>query len=46
MRSKRRSAKVSRKTKETNIKLELNIDGSGKSNINTPIKFLNHMIEV
>ncbi len=40
-----RTAKIERETKETEIKLELNIDGSGKSKIDTPIKFLNHMLE-
>lgn len=40
-----RIAKIQRKTKETSIELELNIDGTGKSNIQTPIKFLNHMLE-
>ncbi len=36
---------IERNTKETRIKINLNIDGKGKSDINTPIKFLNHMIE-
>ena len=40
-----RTAKISRKTKETQISLELNIDGSGKSKIKTPVNFLNHMLE-
>ncbi|KPJ67595.1 hypothetical protein AMJ44_07175 [candidate division WOR-1 bacterium DG_54_3] len=40
---KKRKSKVHRKTKETNIKIELNIDGSGKSKINYPIPFLGHM---
>jgi imidazoleglycerol-phosphate dehydratase len=38
-----RKAKVNRKTKETNIKIELNLDGSGKSQIDYPIPFLSHM---
>jgi len=42
---KTRSAKVTRKTKETSISLGLNLDGTGKSDIKTPIKFLNHMLE-
>ncbi|MCS7163615.1 MAG: imidazoleglycerol-phosphate dehydratase HisB [Thermodesulfovibrio sp.] len=37
---------LERKTKETEIKVELNIDGSGKSDIKTPIGFLNHMLEL
>ena len=40
---KKRKSKVHRKTKETEIKIELNIDGSGKSKINYPIPFLGHM---
>ncbi len=35
---------VKRKTKETNISLELNIDGSGKSEINTGIKMFDHLL--
>lgn len=33
-----------RNTKETNIKLDINLDGSGIANINTPVGFLNHML--
>jgi imidazoleglycerol-phosphate dehydratase len=40
-----RVAKIRRKTKETAIVLRLNLDGSGKSKIKTPLKFLNHMLE-
>src|SRR3989344_2484957 len=40
-----RIAKISRKTKETQIELELNIDGKGKYNIKTPIGFFTHMLE-
>lgn len=36
---------ITRKTKETDIKLELNLDGSGKSDIATPVPFLNHVLE-
>jgi imidazoleglycerol-phosphate dehydratase len=36
---------ITRKTKETDIKLELNLDGSGKSDITTPVPFLNHVLE-
>jgi len=38
-----RKAKILRKTKETDIKIELNIDGKGKSRIKYPIPFLGHM---
>lgn len=40
-----RKEKVNRKTRETDIELELNIDGTGKSDIKTPVPFLNHMLE-
>tara|TARA_Y100001970_G_scaffold43235_1_gene53872 strand:+ start:669 stop:1259 length:591 start_codon:yes stop_codon:yes gene_type:complete len=40
-----RKAKIFRKTKETNISVELNIDGKGKYKINTKIGFLDHMLE-
>jgi len=36
---------ITRKTKETDIELELNLDGSGKSDIVTPVPFLNHVLE-
>lgn len=39
----KRKSKIHRKTKETDIRIELNIDGSGKSKINYPIPFLGHM---
>ena len=41
----KRKAKVVRKTKETNISVDLNIDGKGKYNIKTGIGFLDHMLE-
>ena len=34
-----------RKTKETDIKCRLDINGSGKSNINTGVGFFDHMLE-
>ena len=40
-----RTAKVSRKTSETDIEIELNIDGTGKYNIDTGVNFFNHMLE-
>lgn len=39
-----RTASVSRKTGETDVKVELNIDGTGKCNANTGIPFLDHML--
>ncbi len=40
-----RSAKVSRKTLETQISVSLNLDGSGQSSFDTGIPFLEHMLE-
>jgi len=39
-----RLSTVKRETKETNISLELNIDGSGKCEINTGIKMFDHLL--
>ena len=41
-----RKAKIARETKETNISLSIDIDGSGEYDISTPIPFLNHMLEL
>ena len=46
MSNKKRTAKLHRKTKETDIKIELNIDGSGKNKIKYPIPFLGHMFQL
>jgi len=40
-----RKAKILRKTKETNISVEVNLDGKGKYEIKTKIGFLDHMLE-
>ncbi len=40
-----RIAKVIRKTSETDIEIELNLDGTGKYDIETGVKFFNHMLE-
>lgn len=42
--SAKRKGKVNRKTKETDIKLEICIDGCGKCDIQTSIPFLDHML--
>lgn len=40
-----RTGKIARATKETNINVELNLDGSGVFEIDTDIKFFKHMLE-
>ena len=40
-----RNAQIERKTKETQIFVSLNIDGTGQADINTGIGFLDHMLE-
>lgn len=42
--SSERKATVNRKTKETDIRLELALDGTGKSDIGTGIPFMDHML--
>ncbi|HEV8643691.1 MAG TPA: imidazoleglycerol-phosphate dehydratase HisB [Methylomirabilota bacterium] len=40
-----RQARVERKTKETEVTLHLNLDGTGASKVRTPIPFFSHMLE-
>lgn len=40
-----RKAKAERKTKETDIRVEIDLDGTGKTSIETPLPFLSHMLE-
>src|SRR5205807_7433378 len=40
-----RKGRVERKTKETDIKVELELDGSGKAEVETGMPFLNHMLD-
>lgn len=40
-----RTAHISRKTKETAIDLSINLDGTGKAELNTGIGFFDHMLE-
>lgn len=39
-----RIAAITRKTSESQISLEINLDGTGKSNIETTVPFFNHML--
>ena len=40
-----RKASIHRKTKETDIKATVNLDGKGKANVKTGLPFLDHMLE-
>ena len=40
-----RSAKIERNTSETQIRVSLNLDGSGQANFNTGLPFLEHMLD-
>jgi len=41
-----RTSSIERNTKETKIKMTLNLDGSGKANIQTGVGFMDHMLEL
>jgi imidazoleglycerol-phosphate dehydratase len=41
-----RTANVHRKTKETDIRVELNLDGSGQASVSIGVPFLEHMLEL
>ena len=43
--SNNRKAKISRETSESNISVSINLDGTGVSNIKSPIGMLNHMLD-
>ena len=40
-----RKSSLQRKTKETDIKIECNIDGKGRAEISTPIPFFSHLLD-
>lgn len=42
----KRMAEVKRKTEETDVRLKLNLDGTGKYKVKTGIGFLDHMLEL
>lgn len=41
-----RTSSIERITNETQIKLQLEVDGEGKADIKTPVPFLNHMLDL
>lgn len=43
---KQRTARVKRETRETRIEVEINVDGTGKHEIDSGLPFLNHMLEL
>src|SRR5689334_20324320 len=46
MKSRQRTASIHRKTKETDISVSLNLDGSGRAKVSTGLPFLEHMLEL
>jgi imidazoleglycerol-phosphate dehydratase/histidinol-phosphatase len=45
LKAKDRTGSISRNTNETKIQIDLNLDGTGKSNISTGISFFDHMLD-
>ncbi len=46
MSTRNRKAEIHRKTRETDIRLELTIDGAGNGEVDTGLPFMNHMLEL
>src|SRR5260370_26666864 len=46
LRMEQREARVQRKTKETDVRVKLNLDGDGQSRIATGLPFLDHMVQL
>lgn len=44
--NRKREARVQRKTKETDVRVKLSLDGDGQSRISTGLPFLDHMLEL
>ena len=44
--TKQRVANISRTTRETDIRVKLDLDGSGKSKIDSGVPFMDHMLEL
>jgi len=42
----KRAAEIYRKTKETEVKIHLNLDGTGRVDLNTGVPFLEHMLDL
>jgi len=42
----KRTAEISRKTRETDVHLEINLDGTGTADISTPVGFFSHMMDL
>ncbi len=41
-----RTAEISRQTKETKVKLSVNLDGTGKTTAETGVGFFDHMLDL